>query len=149
MKKLILAIVFFLFSLTLALGGLFLGERLTTQKYKKAETLLSDKGIRAFCTNVTSAGCLALGLQGTVSGYDYAAKKIDFLVSGDHHFDVLLSNDVRVDDEGNIAYFEKIIRRGDVIWVIFDVAKFKGSSLPAIDIYIDKTGVLAKKKNSR
>ena len=77
------------------------------------------------------------------------SKKIDFLVSGDHHFDVLLSNDVRVDDEGNIAYFEKIIRRGDVIWVIFDVAKFKGSSLPAIDIYIDKTGVLAKKKNSR
>ena len=40
---------------------------------------MSDKGIRAFCTNVTSAGCLALGLQGTVSGYDYAAKKIDFL----------------------------------------------------------------------
>lgn len=146
MNKLFLAVVFFLFCLALAGASFFLGQRLTTQKYVKIKSLLSVEPLEAFCTNFN---CKALGLKGKIAGYDYRTKVVDFLTTGDTHFNVPLTNLVKIDDSSSILYFEKNWEKEDVIFVIFNMVASSGSKLDATDIYFDKTGILAKKKLAR
>jgi len=141
MWKLPLAIFFFLFSLTLTGVSFFLGQRLTTQKYAKTESLLEDKSLEAFCADFD---CKTIGLKGTIADYGYASKKIDLLAKGTH-FEVFLTDSVKVDDSYGTSYFEEKMRKGDVIYVVFDTTK-STQKLAATDVYIEKTGILAKKR---
>ena len=146
MNKLLLSVVFFLFCLVLALASFFLGERLTTQKYIKTKNLLSDEPLESFCTNFN---CKALSLRGEIAGYDYKKKVIDFITIEDTRFNVPLTDTTRVDDSNSILYFEKNWKKGDLIYVFFNMATSSGSKLDATEVYFDKTGVLAKKKLAR
>lgn len=143
MKMLVLSIIVFLVSLILAATSFYFGQRLTTQKYEKVNTFLKDESIEAFCAD---AGCQTIGLKGTIASYDYTNKKIDFLTKETTHFNVFLADSVKIDDSYGIAYFEEKMRKGDVVYVVFDLPKSKGSNLVATDVYIYKTGVLAKKR---
>jgi len=126
------------------LAGFYLGGKYSLQKSQQiTSSILNDKTLEAFCTDNT---CTMLGLKGTITGYDYATKTVDFLALNDSRFSVLLTDTVRVDDSYDTLYFEKNMRRGDVIYVVFNTTTSSESNLNAADIYIEKTGILAKKR---
>lgn len=146
MSKLVWGILILILLIVSIVGSWVVGYRLGNQnvvnKINEGEKFLSQNS-GAFCANVD---CTNLGLKGTVSGYDYASRTIDFVSLEDKHFYVTLSEVVRIDDSYDVSYFEKEMKTGDVIWVVFDTLKSVGQKLEAIDVYIEKTGVLAKKR---
>ena len=142
MKFLLIAFLLVLIIVT-GLTSFYLGSRDVVQKYEQSASLLKDKSLEAFCAD---ASCQTIGLKGTVAGYDYKSKKIDFLSKENTHFDVSLTNFVKIDDSYGTAYFEKNARSGDVIYVVFSIIKSSGANLVATDVYIEKTGVLERKK---
>lgn len=140
MKPLLILSLLLLIIVT-GLTSFYLGGRNIVQRYEQSTNLLKDKSLEAFCAD---SGCQTIGLKGAMVGY--ASKKIDFLTKKGTHFDVLLTDSVRVDDSYSIAYFEEKARRGDMIYVVFSIIKSSGSNLVATDVYIEKTGILAKKR---
>ena len=139
MKKLILAIIFFLFCVGIALISFIVGNKIASKKAniiidtsKLTGLSFANRDQGSFCANSV---CSVIGIRGVINRYD-PNKKLLTLRYGEKWTEVSLTNSTRIDASGGISFFEEQERVGDVIIIIIE----KENPSEAKEIYFDKTG---------
>lgn len=147
MKKLVLAIVFFLFCAGLALSGYYVGSKTKLKNACVSIESLTQPGISIknssakqgfFCS---SLDCTEMGVRGTLSKYDSNTKMITLQLN-EREFSVSLNDSTRIDNSGGILFFERTFNIGDILVVIFD----QTNPLLATEVYFIKTGAILQKQ---